>query len=596
MDKIKMLLALFDKREKQKLGLVFLILLFIGFIELAGIGSLGPFISVVSNPKGIHTNRYLSKIYRLFNFSSDPEFITALGLASIFLIVISNISLLGANFLIYSYSAKRMHTLSIRLFERYLRQPYIFYLNRSTTELSTHISVDVYSFIHGVLLNLLQFISSIIIALCIIGMLILLNPVLALIASGLIGFSYIIIFSFVKNSLARKGKETNAQNFLKSKYISESFLGIKDIKILGKEKVFLNCFAEPSKKSATNEVYLKTVGDMPKYLIEMIAIGGVIGVIVVMIHFGSIIDDFLPILAVYLFGAYRLLPLLQRIFQTFTSIKFNFPAVRNLYADFKELPVGYPLPDGDVVRMDFHTQIRLESIVFRYPSSGRDIIKDQSLVIEANTSVAFVGATGCGKTTLVDIMLGLLEPQRGKLWVDDVEITAENKRNWQKNLGYIPQANFLTNDTIQNNIAFGVESKLVDKQAVIRAAKLANLHDFIVTELKEGYDTVIGERGIRLSGGQRQRIGIARAVYHDPSVLILDEATSALDSITENAIIEAIKNLSGKKTIVMIAHRITTVKNCDIIYLMDKGIIADKGTYTELYQKNAVFKKMADGV
>jgi ABC-type multidrug transport system fused ATPase/permease subunit len=344
-----------------------------------------------------------------------------------------------------------------------------------------------------------------------------------------------------------------------------------------------------------NEAYRDIVNDMPKYLLETIAIGGIIGVIIFMIHFGAAIDDFLPVLTVYAFGAYRLLPLLQRIFRAFAGIKFNFPVLRMLYKDFKELPAGNPLPAGDVSRMAFHRQIRLDSIVFRYPGGARDIIKNQSIRISANTSVAFVGATGCGKTTLVDIILGLLEPQNGKLYIDDIEITGENRRNWQKNLGYVPQSIYLTDDTVRNNIAFGIESKKIDEQAILNAAKLANIHDFIVTELEKGYDTVIGERGIRLSGGQRQRIGIARAVYHNPSALILDEATSALDSVTENAIIESIKNMSRKKTIIMIAHRITTVKNCDMIYLMEKGVITDQGAYEELYQKNSSFKKMADG-
>jgi ABC-type multidrug transport system fused ATPase/permease subunit len=595
-DKLKMILALFNKREKQQLVLVLLALLIMGFIELIGIGSIGPFISVASNPKVIHTNPYLSKAYDMFNFSSDAEFIIIFGVAVIIVLIISNISLAGINFLIRYYSAKRRHTISMRLFEKYLRQPYLFFLNNSTAELSKRILGDVDSFIQGILMNILHFISSSIISLCIIGLLILLNPILALIVSAVLGFSYIVIFSFVKNFLAQKGIETNTQNYLKHKYVLESFGGVKDIKILGKENVFLHCFAEPSKKSAMNEAHRDIVNIMPKYLLETIAIGGIIGVIIVMIHFGSAIDEFLPVLTVYAFGAYRLLPLLQSVFRAFASIKFNFPLVRILYGDFKELPAGNPLTAGDVSRMDFKKDIRLKNIVFRYPSSNRDIIKDQSVVIEANTSVAFVGATGCGKTTLVDIILGLLEPQSGKLYIDGVEITEANKRNWQKNLGYVPQSIYLTDDTIRNNIAFGVESKRIDEQAIINAAELANIHGFIRAELELGYDTVIGERGIRLSGGQRQRIGIARAVYHDPAVLILDEATSALDSLTENAIIDAIKNMSRKKTIIMIAHRITTVKNCDMIYLMDKGVIADQGTYEELYRKNEAFRKMADGV
>jgi ABC-type multidrug transport system fused ATPase/permease subunit len=230
-----------------------------------------------------------------------------------------------------------------------------------------------------------------------------------------------------------------------------------------------------------------------------------------------------------------------------------------------------------------------------YPNTGNETIKKLNLTIKANTSIAIVGPTGCGKTTLVDIILGLLKPQNGKIIIDNTEVTEENLKNWQRNLGYVPQFIFLSDDTIRNNIAFGVPPEKIDDNAVVYAAKLANIHDFIINELEEGYDIVIGEWGIRLSGGQRQRIGIARAIYHDPPILILDEATNALDTLTENAVIDAIKNMKHTKTIIIIAHRITTVKYCDIIYLMNNGVFADSGTYDKIYQSNSSFKKLADG-
>ncbi|MDR2783638.1 MAG: ATP-binding cassette domain-containing protein, partial [Treponema sp.] len=245
---------------------------------------------------------------------------------------------------------------------------------------------------------------------------------------------------------------------------------------------------------------------------------------------------------------------------------------------------------------DFHNSVRFENISFSYAGFEKAVIKNQSLHIKANTSVALVGSTGCGKTTFIDIMLGLLEPQEGKIFVDDVEITNENRKDWQVNLGYVPQSIFLTDDTIRNNIAFGVAPDKINDKMVVNAAKIANIHDFVENELAQKYETVIGERGIRLSGGQRQRIGIARAVYHNPSALILDEATSALDGVTENAIMDAIKRIGHKKTIIMVAHRITTVKNCDVIYMMDKGVIVDSGNYEELYKKNEMFRRMADGL
>jgi ABC-type multidrug transport system fused ATPase/permease subunit len=344
-----------------------------------------------------------------------------------------------------------------------------------------------------------------------------------------------------------------------------------------------------------NDVKNEIISEIPKYIMETIAIGGILCVIIVMVHGGSEMEEYLPVLTIYAFGAYRLLPSLQKIFRAVSNIKYHFKILDNLNKDYNLLPKGSPLESDDAPRMQFEREIKLENIVFAYPNSNKDIIKNQNLVIKNNTSVALVGSTGCGKTTFIDIILGLLEAQSGTICVDGVKIDDANRKKWQKNLGYVPQSIYLTDDTIRNNIAFGIDPKKIDDRAVIQAAKIANIHDFVADELSEGYNTIIGERGIRLSGGQRQRIGIARAVYHDPSVLILDEATSALDSLTETAIMDAIKNLSHKKTIIMIAHRITTVKGCDVIYLMDKGIIVDYGHYNDLYQRNDSFRKMANG-
>ncbi|GHU16588.1 ABC transporter ATP-binding protein [Spirochaetia bacterium] len=590
----KLIPALLTPDEKRRLVLVLILLLMMGFIELVGIGSLGPFISVVSNPQMIHTNTYLNSVYTYFNFTSDSRFIVAFGIAVVIVLALSNFCLAGINLVIQRYSNNRRHSIAMRLLEKYLRQPYVFYLNAKTSELSRNILGDVSNFV-GVLLALLQLISGSIISLSIFILLIIINPLLALIVSAVLGFSYVIIFFMVRKFLTRKGAERTLQNGLKYKYVNEIFGGIKDIKILGKEHVFLNLFSGPSQKSAQSDAASEVINDLPKYLIETIAIGGIIGVIVILIHSGATIESFLPVLTVYAFGAYRLLPLLQRMFRAFASIKYNFSIVENLYRDFKTIPEGAALSSENTPRMDFHSAIKLENIIFSYPNTEKNTIKNQSLCIASNTSVALVGATGCGKTTMVDIILGLLEAQSGKLFIDDTEINDTNRKNWQKNLGYVPQSIYLTDDTIRNNIAFGIDPAKIDDGAIMNAAKLANIHDFVVTELKDGYNTVIGERGIRLSGGQRQRVGIARAIYHDPSVLILDEATSALDSLTENAIMDAIKNLGHKKTILMIAHRITTVKNCDVIYMMDKGIIIDSGTYEGLYNKNESFRKMADG-
>jgi ABC-type multidrug transport system fused ATPase/permease subunit len=594
--KFGLILSILDRHEKRQLVFVLFALLVMGFIELLGVGSIAPFISIASDPQVIHTNTYLEKTYTFLKFESDSSFIIFFGILVIAIFSFSNLSLVGVNFIIHHFSGKRRHSIAMRLFEKYLSQPYIFFLNTNTAALTKILLSDVSTYVVDELICLLQFISSSIICLAIIILLVALNPSLAIITCLSFGFIYIIVFSAIRKFLSRIGEERSAQDILRHKYINEAFGGIKDIKINGKEKSFLNFFSIPSKKYASNDAIYSSIIDTPKHIIETIAIGGMLIVVIAMLIGGNTIADFIPILTVYALGAYRLLPQLQKIFRSVTSIRYHFYSVENIYRALHGIPTVVEIDFENIPRLEFRSVIKLEDVSFFYPNTGNATIEKLNLLVKSNTSIAFVGPTGCGKTTLVDIVLGLLEPSEGKMFVDDTEVGSQNIKNWQKNLGYVPQSIYLTDDTIRNNIAFGINSRDINEEILVQSAQMANIHSFIINELKDGYDTVIGERGIRLSGGQRQRIGIARAIYNDPSVLILDEATSALDTLTENVIMDAINNLSHKKTIIIVAHRITTVKNCDVIYLMEKGAIIDYGSYGQLYRKNVSFRKMAEGV
>jgi ABC-type bacteriocin/lantibiotic exporter with double-glycine peptidase domain len=390
----KMILALLTRQEKRSLVFILLLLLVLGCIELVGVGSLGPFIAVVSNPGMIHSNSYLDAVYAWLNLESDNSFIILFGILVIIVLALSNVCLALINYILYRYSARRSHALAMRLLEKYLRQPYIFYLNVNTSELSKTILGDVSGFINGVLFRFLSLISSAIIVLAIFILLIAVNPVLAIVISVVLGLAYILIFTAVRKFLARKGAERNAYNTLKYKYINETFGGIKDIKILGKERVFLNFFSEPSRRSAMSDAAVEIVGDLPKYVIETIAIGGIIGIMVLMIRLGARVDHFLPMLTVYAFGAYRLLPQLQKMFRSVSSIKYNYPVVENLYKYITGLPDGAPLTTDDSPRMAFNNAVKMENISFSYPATDRDIIRNQSITIARNTSIALVGATG----------------------------------------------------------------------------------------------------------------------------------------------------------------------------------------------------------
>ncbi|MDR3173643.1 MAG: ABC transporter ATP-binding protein/permease [Treponema sp.] len=593
--KLGLILKLLTGKEKSRLAIIFIAQLITGFIELVGIGSIGPFISLISNQQMIHQNQYLNLVYTRFNFTSDRDFIILFGILVIACIVVSNLVIAVVTTVNVYYSEKKRYSITMRLFEQYLRQPYIFFLDHNSAMLMRNLD-NVNRFISDILTNILNLVSCSIISLFIIGLLIFLNPLLALIVSAVLGVMYSAIFGALRNFLNKRGKEQQHYLFLRFKYMTEAFGGIKDIKILKKERVFLERLRFPLLKYARNDANKMAVNELPRFLIESTAIGGMVLVILVMIISGSKIEQFLPILTIYAFGAYRLLPLLQRIFRASTTIKYSFPVVETLYNDLATLPAGGKLLyDKEIAALPFNSEIRLKDISFSYPNARRFIINNINLAIKHNTSIAFVGPTGCGKTTLVDIILRLLIPQGGSLSIDGTIIDEGNSANWQKNLGYVPQSIYLTEDSIKNNIAFGVPPEEINMETVIRAAALANIHDFISGELEQGYESSVGERGVKLSGGQRQRIGIARAVYHNPSVLIFDEATSALDNLTENAVMDAIQTMGHKKTIIIIAHRITTVKNCDTIYLMENGAITDSGNFGELYAKNAMFRKMADG-
>jgi len=327
-------------------------------------------------------------------------------------------------------------------------------------------------------------------------------------------------------------------------------------------------------------------------LIEILSFGGILLLMLYLIVRSSIISP-LPIIALYVFAGYRLIPALQQIYSAFTQLRFVIPALDALHADLLNLQPENINFKKDIIALK--QSIILNQIQYSYPNAPKAAIKNLSLIIPAKSFVGFVGVTGSGKTTVVDLILGLLKAQNGTLVVDDQMITEYNRRAWQRTIGYIPQLIYLADDTVAANIAFGLNAKDIDQQAVERAAKMANLHDFVVNEMPHQYQTTVGERGIRLSGGQRQRIGIARALYHRPQVLIMDEATSALDNITERAIMDALHNVKYESTVILIAHRLSTVKACDTIFLLEKGELKAQGTFDELMQSNQLFQSMARG-
>jgi ABC-type multidrug transport system fused ATPase/permease subunit len=438
--------------------------------------------------------------------------------------------------------------------------------------------------------------------------LVVINPVVAVLAFVLFGGLYAALFGIIRPRLARYGKDVGDSNLLRYKAASEAFGGIKDVKILGKEPFFAWSFGIGAKRFAATQSAYRILTGIPGQSIQALAIGFAVVLIIILLNTGSLVQ-ILPMLAIYAFAIMRIIPHIQTFFQSTASVRYYAYTVNALYKDMTTISLPPDASDFEAMNMKpeilpFMCTIELKGIEFSYSASREPVLKGIDLHIKKDTSVGFVGTTGCGKTTLVDVIMGLLEPSAGSIIVDDIPVLTASigggsKMNispWQRNFGYVPQQIYLSDDTIAANIAFGVPDNMRNSSAIERAARAANLHEYITTELSDGYNTFVGERGVKLSGGQRQRIGIARSLYHDPAILVMDEATSALDTVTEDAVMEAIHNLMHLKTIIIIAHRISTIRECEMICVMEKGKIITQGSYDELIQTSVEFRAMAKKV
>ena len=599
---------LLSRDHRRRLWGLAILTLLSGFFEIAGVASIMPFMGMIVDPELAMKNRWIALIHQGVPLSPRP-FMIFLGGAVLGVLFLSNFVSALTTWTILRFSLSAGRDLSKMMFTVYLSHPYLFFLGRNTSELAQITIFEVGRLVNGILIPALTVFSRIVIALFILGLLLVVNPMIALLAGAILGGAYGVVFFLVRRTLARTGQEISKENSRRFQVVSETFSGIKDIKILGREKAFFDQFSRPAERYALHQSRSQMIALLPRYAMETLAFGGIIGIVLVLLSMGGNLSSTLPLISLYALAGYRLMPTLQQIFANLSQIRFNLPAIDKVVEDIEGLPKDAPeegggqrVPSGILPvpppvedPLPFHREILLSGVSFAYPSREEKVLDRLTLSIAANTSVGIVGSTGSGKTTTLDILLGLLDPSEGELRVDGVPVTVENRRRWQANIGYVPQQILLIDDTVKNNIAFGIPEGEIEMDRVIRAARLAHLHDFILTELPKGYDTGIGERGVRLSGGQRQRIGIARALYHDPSVLVLDEATSALDNMTESVIMEALATLSRQKTILMVAHRLTTVRDCDMIVVLDRGRVADIGTYHELLERDGLFAAMVRG-
>ncbi len=595
---LKRILKLLSTRERYLSSILLGGMVLAGLIDVLGVTSILPFMAVVAKPEMIHTNPWLHKIFTMLAFESTNSFLIGLGLAALGFMFFSNAVSLATAAAILSFSSNLGHKLSGRILSSYLQQPYAYFLERNTSHLVVNCTEDVTRVTNGIITPTLQTIAKSVVVISILLLVLWVDPWLAISAGIVIGTVYTGVFFSIRRMVSRLGvvsKEANKERF---RLATELLNGIKELKILGQDEAYRQRFADRSAVFAKTHWVSAAVSLVPRYAIESIAFGAMILVVLYLLTTRKDFNEAIPLLILYAFTAYRLLPAFQQLFTSATLIRFNLPSLEVVEERLNVLgsvPVrgATPRQPGNMDRIPFVREIELSNIEFAYSTARGPVLNDFTLTIPRNSTIALVGGTGAGKTTIVDIVLGLLEPQRGCLLVDGSPVASGKMRAWQKQLGYVPQHIYLADDSLAANIAFGVPPKQVQMDCVWHAAQIAKLHDFVVGELPDRYETLVGERGVKLSGGQRQRIGIARALYSDPDVLILDEATSALDGITEDAVTDALQVLFHAKTIIMIAHRLGTVKHADRIYLLESGRVADQGTYEELLDRNAIFRAMA---
>lgn len=595
MEILRKLFALLTRSERRKLFVVFAAVLVMAGLQVASVASIMPFLSVAANPSSVHENASLRWAYETLNFADTSSFLIALGIAALVVLVVSNTFIIFTRWLMERYAWGRNHSLSRRLLRSYLYRPYEYFLTRNSAELGENILEEVKEVTNQMLKPTLLGFAKGAVALFIVGFLVYYDPTVAFIVSIVLGAAYAGVYLGVRDQLDRRGEARVASNTKRYQFVGEAFGGIKEVKIRGKEESFLGLYDDPSRRYARNQALYRVLKNAPRHIIEAVAFGGIILIAIYLIAVREGIQQVVPVLGLYAFAGYRLLPALQVAFHGAASARFNLAALNRLHQDLEKQIDRVSRPDGEdaPLPLTLDETLRLQNVSYTYPEAAQPAIEDVSLEIPACTMTGFVGKTGSGKTTIVDLILGLLRPQGGDVLVDGTPLDAANVRRWQRDVGYVPQHIYLADDTVARNIAFGVPPDEIDMDAVRDAARRAHISDFVVDELPEAWETLVGEGGVKLSGGQRQRIGIARALYHGPSVLVFDEATSALDQSTEKKVMEAIYELEEQHTILLIAHRLSTVQRADNIVMLENGEKVGEGTYEELLNEHSKFRSMA---
>ena len=585
--------SLLTPSQRRRFYTLQILVIIMTFAEVASIFSITPFMAIVGDPSILEKEGFLGMLYIRSNLGDPYQFIFYLGLIVLVILIISALISIFITWRLAMFATKIGVEIGDRLYSHYLNRDWLFHTMTSSSNLTKKISSETTRITDTFLLPLMYMNARLFLTLFVFLILFVYDPIISIICLIVFSVAYINIIKLARTRLDTNSKNISAMFLERFKLMSEGFGGIKEVLLLGKSSEFKKRFTKAGNKLAYSQGVNKAIALVPRYFMELLGFASMVLLVIYLItNSKGDLGLILPILSIYGIAGVKLLPALQQIYSSIVTIRGNLSAYESIREDLintKTYDTQKNEPSKQV--WSKHNEISLKNITFKYPDKKNFSLENISLTIKANTTVGFVGKSGSGKSTLIDVIIGLIKPQQGEITIDRIPLVKQNLRTWQNKIGIVTQTIFLTEGTIAENVAFGIPHDLIKHEQVKKVLKLAHLEEWVLG-LENGIHTKVGERGIQLSGGQKQRIGIARALYNETDVLVFDEATSALDGITEKAIMNAIHDFTGKKTVIMIAHRLTTVQKCDQIFIIDRGRVVDNGNYQQLLKKNEQFKKM----
>ncbi len=560
-----------------------------GFLEAVSVISIAPFLALAVSPDWTEKKPLLNFLYIFFNFNNHKDFLAAVGAFFIFINFSSNAIKVLLKSALIRFSCETISNVSSNMHKVLLNQPYTFFLTHNSANLLRRVFTEVNFVVNNFLTPLLSCIESCITVSLLLLVIIKQNPTVAFISGSTFGCIYIAIYFGLRLRIKHYGTEAKNADKIRFMILKEGFESIKFAKLLNLESYFATSYGIHASRSSRMQGNNHITNIVPRYCVDSIAMIGIVGITLYFVRSKEQTSEVLPILAIYGFAFYRLIPNIQNIYSNATKMQFATPRVETLIKETTSLKViedKLPLNSTTEFKQIHNSpQLEVRNLEFKYPTSSKKILQNINFKIHENQCIGFLGKTGSGKTTLLDLMLGLLPPDKGEILHNGRSLKGINKKLWQRNIGYVPQDIILLDTSVKRNIAFGVEEKKIDMEKVKRAAIMANIDNFIESNLSSAYDTEVGDRGIRLSGGQRQRIGIARALYREPKILFFDEATSSLDNQTEKELMQAIERLHGKLTIVIVAHRLNTLQGCDWLINLSNGRVSKSGTFKHVLKQ-----------